>query len=72
MALPTWWPVDTGPIGDLVTGALDLSPALRGHQGAGGGLGAGVQVVAEGAVHRGLPLGGGQLGHRACRNSGHL
>lgn len=37
----TWGPVNVGPIGDLLIGALALTPAVWGHQGAGGGLGAG-------------------------------
>lgn len=31
----TWWPVDIGPIGHLITAALALRPAIRGHQRAG-------------------------------------
>lgn len=34
----TWWPVDIGPIGHLVTAALALPPAVRRDQGAGGRL----------------------------------
>lgn len=37
----TWGPVDVGPIGDLFVGAFALAPTVWGHQGAGGGLGAG-------------------------------
>lgn len=34
----TWGPINVGPIGDLLIGALALAPAVWGHQGAGGGL----------------------------------
>lgn len=41
----TWWPVDIGPIGHLVTARLALAPAVLGHQRAGRRLRAGHQVV---------------------------
>lgn len=34
----TWGPVNVGPVGYLFIWALALAPAVRGHQGAGGGL----------------------------------
>ena len=43
--LLTWGPVYIVPIGDLLIRALALAPAVRGNQGAGGGLGAGYKIV---------------------------
>lgn len=37
----TWGPVNVGPIGDLLIGALALAPAVWGHKRAGGRLRAG-------------------------------
>lgn len=53
----TWGPVNVGPVWDLFAGALALAPAVWGHQGAGGGLRAGHQIVrAVCVLHlRGLP-----------------
>lgn len=64
----TGGPVDVGPVGDLLVGALGLTPAVWGHQCAGGGVRAGHQAVGAvrvlhlGGLPRGAQVGGSRNG----------